>query len=278
MARVVAVANQKGGVGKTTTAVNVAAFLAAWGHHTLLVDVDPQGNASSGLGIPRDPGRPSSYSVILDGRSPAEAILPTASGVDVLPSDIALAGAEIELIDLPRRERRLLYALDGPAAAYEFIIIDCPPSLGLLTLNAMVAAQHLLVPLQCEFYALEGLGHLAYTLDLVRRQSNPDLDLLGIVMCLYDSRTTLSSQVVEEVRRSYPELVFDTLVPRNVRLSEAPSYGMSIAQYDPRSRGGRAYEALSHEVLVRLGLEEAVEAAGTPAAMEPGRPAPDQLP
>ena len=248
-----AVTNQKGGVGKTTTAVNVAAYLAGAGHRVLLVDLDPQGNASSGLGLARDPDRPSVYSVVIDGRPTREAIVPgQIENLWILPSDLALAGAEIELINMPRRDHRLAYALDGVAADYDLVIVDCPPSLGLLTVNALVAATHLLIPIQCEFYALEGLGHLTQTLDLVRRSANPRLQVLGIVMTLFDARTTLSTQVVEEVRRSYPELIFETVIPRNVRLSEAPSYGQSIAQYEPRSRGGQAYSALSTEVAARL--------------------------
>jgi chromosome partitioning protein len=251
-ARVYAVANQKGGVGKTTTALSIAAYLAEWGRRVLLIDMDPQANASSGLGLARDPARPSIYTVVVQGQPIREAIIHLdTTGLDLVPSDIALAGAEIELISLPRRENRLLYAIEAITADYEYVFIDCPPSLGLLTLNALVAARHLLVPIQCEFYALEGLSHLAYTLDLVRRQSNPDLELAGIVMTLYDSRTTLSGQVVEEVRRSYPDLIFDTLIPRNVRLSEAPSYGMAIGQYDRNSRGGLAYADLTRELLRR---------------------------
>lgn len=256
IARQYAIANQKGGVGKSTTAVNVAGYLGEWGHRTLLVDLDPQGNATSGLGILRDSGRASVYSVLVEGRPAESAIIPTAApGVDLLPSDIALAGAEIELIGMARRESRLLYALEGLTHEYEYILVDCPPSLGLLTLNALVAARHLLVPIQCEFYALEGLGHLAYTLEMVRQQSNPRLELAGIVMTLYDQRTTLSAQVVEEVRRIYPEVIFDTLIPRNVRLSEAPSYGMTIGQYSPKSRGGIAYADLTRELLGRVARE-----------------------
>ena len=267
MARLYAIANQKGGVGKSTTAVNIAGYLGEWGHKTLLVDLDPQGNATSGLGVLRDPSRPNVYSVLVEGQPAETAIMPTgAPGVDLLPSDIALAGAEIELISLPRRESRLLYALDGLGDAYEYILIDCPPSLGLLTLNALVAARHLVVPIQCEFYALEGLGHLAYTLDMVRQRSNPRLELAGIVMTLYDKRTTLSAQVVEEVRGLYPEVVFRTLIPRNVRLSEAPSYGMTIGQYNPRSRGGVAYADLTRELLARAAAEAASEAVPISAA------------
>ena len=253
MAVICAVANQKGGVGKTTTAVSLAAYLAGAGRRVLLVDLDPQGNASSGLGLGQDPNRASVYNVVVDGQPAREAILGSAvPGLSILPSDVGLAGAEIELTGMPRREHRLAYALEGVAEEYDLILVDCPPSLGLLTINALVAATHLLIPIQCEFYALEGLGHLSHTLDLIRRASNPALQVVGIVMTLFDGRTTLSSQVVEEVRRGYPELVFNTVIPRNVRLSEAPSYGQSIAQYDPRSRGGAAYSALTAEVLARL--------------------------
>ncbi|MFN2464931.1 MAG: ParA family protein [Candidatus Dormibacteria bacterium] len=267
MAVICAITNQKGGVGKSTTAVNVAAYAAGWGRRILLVDLDPQGNASSGLGLRRDPERFSVYNVVVDGQPAAEAVVPTTvAGLSILPSDLDLAGSEIELISMPRRENRLAYALEAVAGDYDIVIVDCPPSLGLLTINALVAATHLVIPIQCEFYALEGLAHLTQTLDLVRRSSNPALEVLGIVMTLYDGRTTLSAQVVAEVRRGYPELIFETVIPRNVRLSEAPSYGQSIAQYDPRSRGGRAYEALTREILGRLTpVAEPQHAGGTPA-------------
>jgi chromosome partitioning protein len=267
MARVIAIANQKGGVGKSTTAVNVAGYLAASGWRTLLVDMDPQGNASSGLGFTRDPERSSIYDVVIEGRAAAEATSTTSIKLlDIITSDISLAGAEIELINMPRRESRLLYALDAILPSYDYILVDCPPSLGLLTLNALVAARYLMVPIQCEFYALEGLGHLSYTLDLVRRQSNPQLELAGIVMTLYDSRTTLCRQVVEEVRKIYPDVIFKTMIPRNVRLSEAPSYGLTISQYDPRSKGATAYSALTAELVRRFESGAGMAKAPAPQA------------
>jgi chromosome partitioning protein len=269
--RTYAVANQKGGVGKSTTAVNVSAYLAQAGRRVLLVDIDPQGNATSGLGIPRDSDQPSIYQVLIEGQPAREAIITTpVPGLELIPSELALAGAELELMDLARRESRLTYALDEVLGSYDYIFVDCPPSLGLLTLNGLVAAHRLLVPLQCEFYALEGLGHLSYTIDLVRRQSNPALELAGIVMTLYDRRTTLSAQVVEEVRRRYPTVIFDTLIPRNVRLSEAPSYGLPISLYDPGSKGGRAYAALTREILDRA---EPVQPAAAPEAKTDPAPA-----
>ena len=251
-ASVYAFANQKGGVGKSTTAVSVAGYLGQWERRTLLVDIDPQANASSGVGVARDAGRPSIYDVVVNGQLARDSILKAVQpGLALLPSDMALAGAEVELIGLARRENRLQYALEDLLPEYDYILIDCPPSLGLLTLNALVAAQKLVVPIQCEFYALEGLAQLTYTLELVRRQSNPRLGLLGIVMTLYDSRTTLAGQVVQEVRQSYPDEIFEAVIPRNVRLSEAPSYGQPIGYYDPNSRGGRAYANLTREIIRR---------------------------
>jgi len=222
--RVYAVVNQKGGVGKTTTAINVAANLPELGLSGLIVDMDPQGNTTSGLGIVRSELSHSVYNVIIDAEDINEVIRPTGvPGLDILPSHRSLSGAEIELIGLPRRERRLLYALESLRLPYDYIIIDCPPSLGLLTVNCLVAAEYMLIPIQCEYYALEGLGALTHTTQLIQRDLNPQ----------------------------YPEKTFRTVIPRNVRLSEAPSHGMPITQYDPTSRGGVAYQELTKELIAR---------------------------
>src|SRR6266699_498156 len=248
--RVYAVVNQKGGVGKTTTAINVAANLPQLGLSGLIVDMDPQGNTTSGLGIIRSELNSSVYNVIVDADDINEVIRPTAvPGLDILPSHVSLAGAEIELINLPRRERRLLYALEALRVAYDYIIIDCPPSLGLLTVNSLVAAEYMLIPIQCEYYALEGLGALTHTTQLIQRELNPRLKIGGIVLTLFDPRLTLALQVAEQVRARYPEKTFQTVIPRNVRLSEAPSHGMPITQYDPTSRGAVAYQELTKELI-----------------------------
>jgi chromosome partitioning protein len=250
--RVYAVVNQKGGVGKTTTAINVAANLPELGLSGLIVDMDPQGNTTSGLGITRSELSSSVYNVIVDAEDINEVVRPTAvAGLDILPSHRSLAGAEIELISLPRRERRLLYALESLRVAYDYIIIDCPPSLGLLTVNSLVAAEYMLIPIQCEYYALEGLGALTHTTQLIQRELNPRLKIGGIVLTLFDPRLTLTLQVAEQVRARYPEKTFQTVIPRNVRLSEAPSHGMPITQYDPTSRGGVAYQELTKELIAR---------------------------
>ncbi len=252
--RIIAVANQKGGVGKTTTTINVAAALADMGRRVLVVDVDPQANATSGLGIPREDRLRSTYDVIVLGQPINEARLPTAiPNLEIVPSDIALAGSEIELVGLPRRELRLHYALDAlDGDDLDYVLLDCPPSLGLLTVNAVVAAHSLLVPIQCEFYALQGLSLLTHTIDLLRRELNTRLEVEGIVLTLHDPRLTLSNQVVGEVRRRFPAETFDTVVPRNVRLSEAPSHGMPISRYDPTCRGATAYRQLAAELDARV--------------------------
>jgi chromosome partitioning protein len=248
---VLAVVNQKGGVGKTATATNLAAYLGALGARVLLVDCDPQANSTNCLG--QRPTAGGLYNVLVRGRAASEVLLPNAArGVDVLPATPDLTGAEIELLDVDDPERRLLTVLAPLRSRYPYIFLDCPPSLGLLTLNALVAADAVLVPVQCEYLALEGLARLMDTLERVRARSNPDLRILGLVMTMYDARTTLSYQVAEEVRRHYPSLIFETVIPRNVRLGEAPSFGQSILEYDPYSRGAQAYQSLALEVSSRV--------------------------
>jgi chromosome partitioning protein len=261
---VLAVANQKGGVGKTTTTINVGTALAALGKRVLVVDIDPQANATSGLGVDRSALDLTSHDVMVAGRHVAEARISTVvPGLDIVPADLNLAGAEIEMIDLPRRERRLAYALEG-VDDVDYIFIDCPPSLGLLTVNAAAAAQALLVPIQCEFYALEGLGLLTHTLALLRRQLNPELHIAGIVMTLFDGRLALAHQVVDEVRSRFADVLLAPLIPRNVRLSEAPSHGLPVSLYDPSCRGAVAYAELAINLDNRLGGRPAA-APTTPA-------------
>lgn len=249
--RILAVANQKGGVGKTTTSVNLATALAAIGKQVLLVDLDPQGNASTGLGVKRAGLRASTYDVIFDDATVTGTAHPTkVPGLFVLPSSIHLSGAEIELVNATRREFRLEEKL-RVALPYDYVIIDCPPSLSLLTLNALVAADSVVVPLQCEFYALEGLSHLSKTIERVKKAFNPRLDIHGVVLTMFDPRNNLSNMVADDVRKYFGEKVYKTVIPRNVRLSEAPSFGLPAIVYDMRCPGARAYIALAAEVLKR---------------------------
>ncbi len=254
LGRVIAIVNQKGGTAKTTTAVNLSAYLAMAGRRVLLVDMDPQGNATSGLGIAKREVETCIYRVLIDEVPIAEAIVPSAvEGLDVVPATLNLAGAEIELVSVISREHRLRSALQPLRATYDYMLVDCPPSLGLLTINALTAADSVLVPIQCEYYALEGVSQLMRTVDLVRRHLNPCLEIEGIVLTMYDSRTNLSQQVADDVRSNLGDYVFQSVIPRNVRLSEAPSYGLPISLYDDRSRGAEAYKGLAAEVMKREG-------------------------
>ena len=251
MPRILAVANQKGGVGKTTTSVNLATALSAIGQKVLLVDLDPQGNASTGLGIKRAGIRNSTYDVIFGDAEVLETVQTTrVPNLDVLPSSIHLSGAEIELVDAPHREYRLKKTLCAPLG-YDYIIIDCPPSLSLLTLNALIAASAVVVPLQCEFYALEGLSHLVKTIERVQKNFNPALEIHGVVLTMFDKRNRLSNQVAQDVKKYFGDKVYNSVIPRNVRLSEAPSFGLPAIIYDMVCPGARAYIALAKEVLKR---------------------------
>jgi len=247
--RVLAIANQKGGVGKTTTAVNLSAALADMGERVLLVDVDPQGNATTGVGVDKQAVERCIYDVLLKSATIDDVERPTAvDRLSVAPATLNLAGAEVELVAALSREQRLRSALDPVRDRYDRIIIDCPPSLGLLTLNGLAAADALVIPIQAEYYALEGLGQLTRVIDLVRTHLNPAIAILGVLITMYDGRTNLAVQVVDEVVRYFPGLVFETRIPRNIRLSEAPSFGAPIARFDPKSKGAAAYAALAEEV------------------------------
>lgn len=250
MAKKIAIVNQKGGVGKSTTAVNLSAGLAEKKNKVLLIDIDPQGNASSGLGIEKAEVEFTIYDLLIESEAPSKAILHSNNdNLDVIPANIELAGAEIELVSIISRESRLKKSLKTVNKDYDYIIIDCPPSLGLLTLNALTAADSVMVPIQCEYYALEGLGQLMNTIELVRKNLNSDLRIEGVLMTMYDARTNLSEQVIDEVKEYFSELVFQTIIPRNVRLSEAPSFGKAILDYSSNSKGAEAYRQLAEEVI-----------------------------
>ena len=252
MARIISVANQKGGVGKTTTTVNLGASLAFVGKKILLVDSDAQGNATSGMGIRKPDVTHDIYDVLVNEVPIQDAIYPTSrENLDIVPATLQLAGAEIELTSMMARESRLKMALNEVKDQYDFILIDCPPSLGHLTINAFTASDSILIPVQCEYYALEGLSQLLNTVRLVQKHFNPELEIEGVLLTMYDARTNLGAEVVEEVRRYFQERVYDTIIPHNIRLSEAPSHGMSIIDYDIRSKGAEVYQALAKEVLTR---------------------------
>lgn len=249
MGKVISVANQKGGVGKTTTTVNLATLLAKKGKKVLLIDTDPQGNATSGLGVTKELEL-SVYDILVGDTTFEETVQETAvKNLKVCPSNISLAGAEVELVSMMSREQRLKTKLDEVKDQYDFVLIDCPPSLGLITLNAFTASDSVLIPVQCEYFALEGLGQLLNTVNLVKKHLNKSLEIEGALLTMYDARTNLSNQVVKEVKKYFEDKVYKTVIPRNVRLSEAPSYGMPISIYDPKSKGAKAYEKFTKELL-----------------------------
>jgi chromosome partitioning protein len=249
MKRVIAVLNQKGGVGKTTTVINLAAYLAKSGHKVLIIDLDPQGNTTSGLGIDKLSLTKNTYQALLQNATPSDVIISSSvAKLDLIPTNADLAGAEVQLVKVADRESNLRHFIATIDDTYEYVFIDCPPSLGLLSINALVASTDVIIPVQTEYYAMEGLSQLIQVIDRVQAKLNPTLQILGVAMTMYDSRTTLGSQVHEEIKRVFGELVFDTLIPRNVRLAEAPSHGKPIVYYDKWSKGARAYKNLAKEV------------------------------
>jgi chromosome partitioning protein len=257
MGKIIAIANQKGGVGKTTTSINLAASFAALEYKTLLIDADPQANATSGLGLDPKEVKNSIYEAIIENLDPKDAITPTdIPFLDIIPSHIDLVGAEIELINMNEREWRMKKALDKLKDLYDFILIDCSPSLGIITVNALTAANSIIIPVQCEYFALEGLGKLLNTIKIVQTNLNPELDIEGILLTMYDSRLRLSNQVVEEVKTHFQKLVFDTIIQRNIKLSEAPSFGVPALLHDAASKGALSHLNLAKEILVKNGLTE----------------------
>lgn len=251
MGKAIAIFNQKGGVGKTTTNINLAACLAIKGKRVLVIDIDPQGNTTSGLGIAKKGLADTMYDVIIvDGYDPKNAIRNTVvKGLDIIPASVELAGAEVEMVQLEGRDKRLKRAIDKIKDSYDYIFIDCPPSLGLLTINSLTAVDSVLIPIQCEFYALEGVSQLMSTISLVKKSMNKNLEIQGVILSMFDGRTNLSIQVVEEVKKYFKQKVYTTVIPRNVRLAEAPSYGLPIMEYDPKSTGARAYMEFAEEFL-----------------------------
>ena len=251
MGKAIAIFNQKGGVGKTTTNINLAACLALRGKKVLVLDIDPQGNTTSGLGISKIDLEDTIYNIIVDSEyDPKKAVMHTdVENLDLIPASVDLAGAEVELVQIEGREKALKTGLDRIKGEYDYIFIDCPPSLGLLTINSLAAVDSVLIPIQCEFYALEGVSQLVSTIDLVKKSLNPALEVQGVILSMFDGRTNLSAQVVQEVKKYFGEKVYTTVIPRNVRLAEAPSYGLPITEYDPKSKGAEAYMEFAEEFL-----------------------------
>jgi len=251
LGKAIAIFNQKGGVGKTTTNINLAACLAMKGKKVLVIDIDPQGNTTSGIGLSKNELGNTSYEVMVeDNIDPRTAIVPTCvENLDIIPASVQLAGAEVVLIEIQGREKRLKWAIDQVKPDYDYIFIDCPPSLGLLTINSLTAVDSVLIPIQCEFYALEGVSQLMSTIEIVKKNMNKDLEIQGVILSMFDGRTNLSIQVVEEVKKYFKEKVYTTVIPRNVRLAEAPSFGLPITEYDPKSKGAEAYMDFAEEFL-----------------------------